>query len=188
MESNEVQRKKHGGGQSGFTLIELLVVVAILGMIAVIATIAVSNTIKRDRLDSAAQQLRSDLQAVYTRVMSTQKPVFVRVDIANRKIDIMSDTAGTKIFSSYSIPTDISLSTTDITAVDSNWPVVGGYPMLECDFWGRTLDPNDGSQVSTVQTLKLTHVEMVTGELGPHLQYIISIYPLWNSVASKSKW
>ncbi len=173
--------------EAGVTLIEMLVVVAIVGMIALILTIAVARTVRRQRVDSAAQEIRGDLQAVYTRVLTTQQPVYVRVDIANRHIDITADQAGTSRYLRYTIPPDISLSTTDITLVQTNWPVVGGIPILQCDYMGRTIDPTTGDQVAVGQTLVVTHVDMVQGKLTPRLVYTITINPLWNTTAVKTR-
>ncbi len=180
-----------GRGEAGVTLIEMLIVVAILGMIAVILTLAVAKTIKRQRVAAAAQEIRSDLQAVYTKVLTTQQPVYVRINTTTRRLDIMADTAGNTIYSYYKIPTDISLSSTDVTQVESNWPTFGTVPMLECDALGRTLDPNTGTQVSSLQTLCVTHREMVPVSgvtwLKPRIKYVVTIYPLWNTVAVSKK-
>src|SRR5512135_202805 len=175
-------------GEAGVSLIEMLIVVALLGMIAVILTLAVAKTIKRQRVAAAAQEIRSDLQAVYTKVLTTQQPVYVRINLASRRIDIMADTAGSTIYSYYALPTGISLSTQNIAQVQCNWPTVGTVPMLECDALGRTIDPNTGEQVTTLQTLSVTHNEMVLGYLRPRIQYVVTIYPLWNTVAVSQKW
>ncbi len=172
--------------EAGVTLIELLVVVAIVGLIALILTIAVAKTIRRQRVSAAAQEIRNDLQAVYTRMVTTQKPVFVRIDITNRHLDIMGDQAGTSIYTRYVIPADISLSTTDVSQVQCNWPVVGGYPMLQCDYIGRTLayDSVNGWQpAAQTYTLLVTHADMVAGTLSPRIEYTITIYPIWDTVA-----
>jgi len=182
------ERKRRG--EAGFTLLEMLIVVAILGLLAVFVTMIVAKTIQRQRVTAAAQEIRGDIQAVYTRVLNTQQPVYVRIDRANSHIDIMSDMVATTIYQQYAIPTDISLSTTSTLLTDApecNWPVVNGFPMLECDSFGRTYVSNDNgvtwAQANGNQTLSVTHVDMVLGTLHPKIQYVITIYPLWNSTA-----
>jgi prepilin-type N-terminal cleavage/methylation domain-containing protein len=188
-----VSLRRRSRGEAGVTLIELLIVVAIIGMIAMILTIAVAKLIRRQRVDSAAQEIRGDLQAVYTRVVTTQQPVFVRInmdDVNNRKIEIMNDIAGTTMFTSFRVPSDVGLSSLagDVDGVECNWPVVGNYHMLQCDFMGRTINPSTGVQVDSAQTLVVTHKDMVTGDLHPRIRYHVTISPLWNSVANKEIW
>lgn len=59
-------------GERGFTLIEMVIVVAIIGIIAVIATISVSQTLKKQRLEAAANQFQSFVEsaAVFSRERS----------------------------------------------------------------------------------------------------------------------
>lgn len=178
--------------EAGFTLMELLIVVAILGMITLILTIAVSDTIKRQRVGEAAQEMRNTLQAVYTQVVTSQKPAFVRINMTTRKLEVMGDAAGATILTYYSIPSDISLSTTDITQVQTNWPLYNSMPTLECDTMGRALYYDSGSAKwllpSSIFTFVVTHDEMVQGTMGHRVLYTISLNPLWNTVAVRSTW
>lgn len=63
--------------EKGFTLIEVLVVLAILGIIAVIATINVSSTLKKQRLEAAANQLQSFIESASVYAKERARGVFV---------------------------------------------------------------------------------------------------------------
>lgn len=63
--------------EKGFTLIEVLVVLAILGVIAVIATINVSSTLKKQRLEAAANQLQSFIESASVYARERSRGVFV---------------------------------------------------------------------------------------------------------------
>jgi prepilin-type N-terminal cleavage/methylation domain-containing protein len=180
--------KRKCRAEAGVTLIELLIVVAIIGLIAIFLTVAVARTIRRQRVAAAAQEIRMDLQACYTRVMTTQQPVYVRIDLPNRHVDIMADELGATLYQQYVIPSDISLSTADVTAVECIWPIVNGFPMLMCDYMGRAIDPTTGFQVATSQTLVVTHADMVLGTLKPRMKYTVTVFPLWNSEAIVAKY
>ena len=178
--------------EAGFTLIEMLVVVAIIGLITLIITLDATKAVKRQRVDVAAQAIREALQSVYTQVLTTQKPVFVSVDSANHVLIISTDRAGNnRLGLTYTIPSDICLSRTDVTGAECSWPLVNNRPTLECDTMGRTIDCSDANssnwvQVSTLQTLIVTHTEMVQGTLRPRVAYTVTIYPLWKSVATST--
>lgn len=185
---------KRSKSDAGFTLIEMLVVVAIIGTITLIITLDAVKAVKRQRLEVAAQGIREALQAVYTRVLTTQKPVYVSIDSANHLLIISTDLAGNnRLNLTYAIPSDISLSETSVNGVEANWPVVNGRPTLECDTMGRTIDcsntnPTNWTQVTDLQTLVVTHSEMVQGTLHPRIEYVVTIYPLWKTVASPRTW
>ncbi|MCX7830713.1 MAG: prepilin-type N-terminal cleavage/methylation domain-containing protein, partial [Acidobacteria bacterium] len=63
--------------EKGFTLIEVLVVLAILAVIAVIATINVGNTLKKQRLEAAANQLQSFIESASVYARERSRGVFV---------------------------------------------------------------------------------------------------------------
>jgi prepilin-type N-terminal cleavage/methylation domain-containing protein len=71
-------------GEQGFTLVEMVVVVAILAIIAVIATINVSTTLKKQRVEAAANQLQSFIESasVYARERSTGVFVWLHRDVS----------------------------------------------------------------------------------------------------------
>ncbi|MEJ2421071.1 MAG: prepilin-type N-terminal cleavage/methylation domain-containing protein [Acidobacteriota bacterium] len=191
MAMNQVGRRcgpVGGGRDRGFTLIEMLIVLAIVGMIAVIGTIVISKALKRQRLQAAAEDIRGILQRVYTQTTATNQPAFVRIDINNRRIQIVGSTAGTPVLATYILPEDISLSTSSVSGVQCNWPVVNGMPCLECSVRGLALNPTTGAELSQVETLNVTHADMVQGDLRPRKVYTISIYPIWHTQVSESNW
>ena len=68
--------------EQGFTLIEMITVVAIIAIIAVIATISVSKTLKKQRLEAAANQLQSFIEsaAVFSKERSCGVFVWIHRD------------------------------------------------------------------------------------------------------------
>lgn len=63
--------------EKGFSLIEILVVVSILAVIAVIATINVSTTLKKQRLEAAANQFQSFVESASVYARERSRGVFV---------------------------------------------------------------------------------------------------------------
>lgn len=63
--------------EKGFTLVELLVVILILSVIAIIATINVSTTLKKQRLEVAANQLQSFIESASVYAKERATGVFV---------------------------------------------------------------------------------------------------------------
>lgn len=173
--------------ERGFTLLEMIITVAILGLIATIGTIAIANTIKRQRVDVAAQDLRSFMQTAQERATQARTTVFVRIVLANDEVQIATDSAGATVLARWPIPDSINLSTVAVGALECNWPLVTGtaIPALGCTPLGITVDPNTGRQVTALMTLALTHTEMVEGGLHPRIRYDLVLSPLWKTDANR---
>ncbi len=174
----------------GFTLLEVLVVVAILGLIATILTVAVSNAIKRQRLDTAAQQLRSFMDRAYVSTTQTGNGIFVQIGAertdGSRLVRLIEDSNSNKtldstdqVLATETITSDLVLSNSSTAA--TAWPVIGGSLVMLCDSMGRAINPNTGLQISQDLTISLTHTDMTgSGTLTPRLRYDIRLYPLWS--------
>lgn len=175
--------------ERGFTLIEMIITVAILGLLAMIGSLALNKILKRQRVDVAAQEIRSFLQGAQAQATRSRSTVFVRIELANGELRITADAAGATVLDRYRIPESINFSTVTIGGLEGcTWPVVIGtaIPALGCTPTGITVDPNNPSrQVVAVQTLVLTHTEMVEDALHPKIRYDIVVYPLWKTDATR---
>lgn len=201
-------RDRAGGsdhrGERGFTLLEMIIVAAILGMIALIATIAVSNAIKRQRLEVASRQLQSIMEKAYVLTAQRNAGVFMVLTPAysdgSRRVMLRADTDGDGQISSaelapydsskYAVgdPNNDAIITSDLVVSSCNWPsvTVGGSSMkvLLCDTQGRTLDPSvsPATQFSSA-LISLTRQDMTTSPpaLTPRTRYDITLGALWHS-------
>jgi prepilin-type N-terminal cleavage/methylation domain-containing protein len=183
-------RQNPNSDVSGFTLIEVLVVVAILGLIAAILTVAVSNAIKRQRLDTAAQQLRSFMDRAYVSTTQTGNGMFVQIGAVrtdgSRSVRLVEDSNSNRtldstdqVLATETITNDLVLSNSSTAA--TAWPVVSGSLEMLCDSMGRAIDPTTGRQITGDLTISLTHTDMTgSGTLTPRLRYDIRLYPLWS--------
>lgn len=193
---------REDGAQRGFTLVEAMVVVLIIGFLAALAVVQVNKAWQRSRLEGAAGTVQSFLQSAYTYMVNNRAPVFVRLVMSSAGPTMLaitqnSDGSGT-VFATYKVPNFVSLSTTDPTtgALDAAtvWPcgacppatcTIGpGTPgVLECDTMGRAMNISCSppEMVSGVQSLVLTHVNMVRGSLQPRIVYTIQIPPVWKA-------
>ena len=143
----------------GFSLIEILVVVAIMGMIAVIMTIAVSRTLKRQRLETAAHEVQSFVERAYVLTASQGTGVFLQLSDppaadGSRTLTLYADTNGDQMFDKATdqvletqvIPGDILVQTATTTWPHPNNPAGLTYYLLYCDWQGRS---NSASETYT---------------------------------------
>lgn len=158
-------------GDRGFSLVELLVVVAILGLALVVGLGGVGSALKRQKLGSAAEELRHlggralvEMQGrnvatflVFGRyVDGAGTDVGVVVDgngdgdgfDVDRDGDGLFDDAGNedRVLWRFRVPAEVALSTTapDAQSFNSQWARPSSGPVsaaLMCDFMGRAMIP-----------------------------------------------
>ena len=199
-----------GIDSKGFSLIEILVVVAILGLISLIMTIAVSKSLKRQRLDTAAHEIQSFLNRAYTTTTSTGRATFIYIGLAapdgSRTMRIYDDTNNNGVFDSSAdaviattlIPGDLVLAAPPTSAAFRSWPALSsttGSFIIECDASGRAVDPPNSSTNGSATAgvfmalpagVSITHSEMGTGgTLRPNMSYLIFANLLWQPTVQK---
>ena len=193
----------------GFSLIEILVVVALLGLITVILTIAVSKTLKRQRLETAAHGLQSFLNKAYTTTSATGRSTFVWVSAPStsgvRTVRVYDDTNNNGVFDSGSdaiidtqtITSDLVMAAPPSSTAYRSWPATSTANtfIIECDTMGRAIDPPNSSTNSSTTAgvpmtlpavISLTHREMGTGgTLRPNTAYFMTVNLLWQPTIQK---
>lgn len=185
-------------GEWGFSLIEILVVVAIMGMLAVILTVATSKTLKRQRLESAAQQLKSFVDRAYVLTAQQGRPVFTEIGTVQangtRIVRLVEDTNENGSLDNTDQELDRETITADLVLQNASvaanaWPTLpSGSLALLCDTLGRAINPLNGQQVTSGARVTLTHKEMTgSGTLRPILTYTIEVTPLWRPTSTKTK-
>lgn len=193
----EIMERKSREDQNGFTLIEVLVVLFILGLIAALMTIAVSKTLKRQRLGTAAEQLSSFIQKAYTDTSLNQREVFITIggeeSDGSRTVFMIEDSNengsldGTDTrLDTLSITHDLVLSNSTTAAVA--WPVINGNLIIGCSAGGRMVDPTTDTNVDHYIELTITHREMLTGNLTPRIRYTIRVYPIWKTEKTETRY
>jgi len=75
--------EKTAQGQAGITLIELLVVLAIIGILAVVGVNMMGGVVSKQRLGTAAEDIKSRLRAAQLLAVVKNRPVSVAFDKAN---------------------------------------------------------------------------------------------------------
>jgi len=179
-----------------------------MGFIAALAAVQINNIWQKSRLRSEAGNLAGFLQSGYTYMVTNRGPVFVQLTPASgaqaltlrvcQRNDCSLDANGNGILGyPYTLPSFATLNTSSVGTVnglDSKtvWPCGGGSGcpttctistttpgVLEVDTMGRAVDPCTGSQVTAVQQLLMTHVNMVSGSLTPETVYTVQVFPVW---------
>lgn len=171
----------------GFTLLEALVVVALLGIAATIVVGTLQSTYQKMRLETAVNDIDSLLESAYEHMVSTQAEVFFGlVEGPPWRLRVTRDAGLSVVLNEYVVPDYVNFSMGVVGAVDTNWPAAAsnGPWRLRLDTFGRTTTVT-GAPVTAVQTLTVTHRDVVTGRLKPRLRYEVRIYPLWRVDVAK---
>lgn len=192
-----MSRNCHRRRQRGVTLVEMLVVLFLFGMIAMIGTIQVNKTWQRYRLDNTANEVRNFMQSAFVEVGKQRAEMFLRLvppsGATPARLAVCRSANGSGEVAAYEMPSFISLSTTSVTGFTCNWPCAatgGGCAtittprVLRCDPLGRATN-SDPTQVRAVQTLVLTHRDMVDAGLDPRVRWEMRIYPIWQVLAER---
>ncbi|MEP0773514.1 MAG: prepilin-type N-terminal cleavage/methylation domain-containing protein [Acidobacteriota bacterium] len=165
----------------GFTLLEALVVVALLGIAVTIVAGTLQNTYQKMRLETAVNNIDSLLESAHAAMVSTQAEVFFGLVAGPPfRLRVARDAALSNVIEEYVVPDYVNFSMGVLGAVDTNWPAAAsnGPWRLRLDTFGRTTTVT-GAPVTAVQTLTVTHRDVVTGRLKPRLRYEVRVYPLW---------
>ncbi len=186
---------------AGFSLLEVLLVVAILLILFTLGATQINQTAKRGKLIGASNGIMGVAQQAVPLMQRRGHPMFVRIGARaadnTRPVELWEDTNNNltlqdsggvdTLITTFTIPDYISLSRTDVTAIQqTGWDDAGGGKIiLGIDFLGRTFAPSTGRQISAVATLTVTHEGMVTGGLSPMLDYQLRINPLWYPTTSR---
>jgi prepilin-type N-terminal cleavage/methylation domain-containing protein len=192
-------------GEAGFSLLEVLIVVAIFGMISLVMTIAVSKTLKRQRLETAAHEIQSFVERAYTNSTTHGRSIFVQVQDpaadGSRWMRMYDDGTGAIPGDGYFDPAndpliDSQIITSEIpvvtTATVTTWPKPAGqsYYLLQCNTLGQAMTaPLVGTsgiaqRLTGPVALALTHKEMLPDgldppKLKPIIRFDVTVNVLW---------
>ncbi len=175
-----------GSRSRGFSLLEALVVVALLGIAATIVGGVLNSTYQKMRLESAVNDIDSLLESAHSAMVSSQAEVFIGLQKGPWRLRVARDAALTDVVEEFVVPDYVSFSMAAVDGIQTNWPAATGDGpwRLRLDTVGRTTTVA-GAPVTAVQTLTVTHRDVVTGRLKPRLRYEVRIYPLWRVDVAK---
>jgi len=170
----------------GFSLLEALIVLAILGLLAAIVTVPINSYWQRSRLETTAGDIRNFMQQAFTEAVNQHTSVTVTLSQVSGNWRLQLAPSPLHAPATYTLPDFVSLALNPTPAA-GGWPISGSTRTLACDTIGRTIDPVTGQQVTSMQTLSITHVRMVDGSLTPNTRYDVQVYPLWNVSIRKTR-
>lgn len=195
----------------GVTLIELIVVLAILGLALTFGLSGLNSAFKRQRLNTAAEDLKTLAGRALTEMQNRNVPTFlvfgnyiadVGTDVAvvidtngNGAWDVDKNSDGLfddpdnddEVLWRTRVPVDVALSSTALATQTFNtqWarPSSGSVSAaLMCDFMGRAMIPGaTPAMITGPATVQLSHREMITGSLTPQVTYTVSVGPLFKA-------
>lgn len=197
-----------GGGERGFSLIEVLVVVAILGLISTILTLNIGLVLKRQRLETAAEQFNAQVRLAQVAAAERSRGSFIVIHAngdGTHTVWMVSDTNGDNQLGfnpaspeagpDMPVPGEQLFLTEDIVFPPeqvfpgglNNWPVINGNFVLLCDPRGLPFNPATNPPLPFTGSVRisLTHREMVLGSLHPRFRFDITISPLWHSTLAR---
>jgi prepilin-type N-terminal cleavage/methylation domain-containing protein len=201
------------GGQGGFTLVELLIVLALIGVIATIMVFTTSSTLKKQRVEAQAAEVKGFVERAYIDTMRLHVPIYIVIEdrdangerlinrwaddggVVPRVSDGLLDENNDTLLDSLIIPRDIALIDgigSDVNLVGGTWflPASIGKPALLCNIQGYLVDPDNPGfgRFNAILTIPVTHTEMVEEALRPRFSYDVDVTPLWHVTTEKRLW
>jgi type II secretion system protein H len=176
--------------QSGFSLIEALVVVFIIGLLVVIILVPIGSYYQRQRLDTAANDLRVLLQSAQSEAITQHTPITVSLSAdSGGAVKVSLTPRPQRSADSLIVPADMMLRNNRGATTPDSWPSPSftSGALLMCDPIGRALQPPNGPQMTSVQVISITHSRMWASHdtLTPRIIYDLSVYPVWNVTLAK---
>lgn len=195
----------------GVTLIELIVVLAILGLALTFGLSGLNSAFKRQRLNTAAEDLKTLAGRALTEMQNRNVPTFLvfgnYIADVGTDVAVVIDTNGDgtwdvdknsdglfddpdnddEVLWRTRVPVDVALSSTALAvqAFNTQWARPSSGPVsaaLMCDFMGRAMIPGaTPAMITGPATVQLSHREMIAGSLTPQVTYTVSVGPLFKA-------
>ncbi len=157
---------------SGFTLVEILVVLIIVALTTLITVENLTNFKRRNELEAGATALSRFLDSAPQWAKDQHTSVFLIWDPGQGSVEIALDSAGTSVLDHHDLPKCLVVSPS--TQV-----------VYRCDTFGRAFLSTGSVMLQTPQSVLVNHVSMVSGHTLPHIEYSLTISPLWNVALGK---